>query len=119
MAGQGSPSYADHMGGSTHEEQIALIALLQARPDGLSWAEITTEVLASGSAQEVWQQCVSPTLMPCPKEADPLEAAARDIKLWRAGLDAGHDPIFAPVSCPPRKLDSLATRRHPQVTPRS
>jgi DNA processing protein len=70
------------MGGSMHDEQVALIALLQVRPDGLSWAEITTEVLASGSAQEVWHQRVSPTLMPCLGDVDPIEAAARDIKLW-------------------------------------
>jgi DNA processing protein len=81
MTERGAPSYAEAMGGGTREERAALIALLRARPAGLSWAEITTEVLASGSTQEVWHRLVPP-MLPSPEGADPLETAARDLGLW-------------------------------------
>lgn len=82
MAGQCGLSYADTVGGSTREEQAALVALLQVRPEGLSWAEIATEVLASGSALEVWHRLVAAPLVHPPGAPDPLESAAQDISLW-------------------------------------
>ncbi|MFD0854963.1 hypothetical protein ACFQ07_22165 [Actinomadura adrarensis] len=35
------------------EERAALVALLRARPQGLSWGDITAEVIEAGSALEV------------------------------------------------------------------
>jgi DNA processing protein len=63
-------------------ERAALVALVQARPDGKSWAEITADVLEAGSAIEVWQRLVPATLMSPPGEPDALEAAAQQIADW-------------------------------------
>ena len=39
-----------------NHEQIALVALLRTRPDGLSWPKLTEEVLEYGSAAAVWER---------------------------------------------------------------
>jgi DNA processing protein len=70
------------MGGSTQEERAALVALLQARPRSLGWAEITAEVLEAGSALEVWHRIVPAALMSPPGQPDALESAAQDARLW-------------------------------------
>ncbi|WP_067488961.1 DNA-processing protein DprA [Actinomadura hibisca] len=64
------------------EERAALVALLQARPAGMSWSDITAEVLGAGSALAVWESLVPPALMAPPGEADPLESAAQEIRRW-------------------------------------
>ncbi|TDC06265.1 DNA-processing protein DprA [Actinomadura bangladeshensis] len=64
------------------EERAALVALLQVRPQGLRWADITAEVVEAGSALAVWHRLVPPALLPVPGEANPLEAATRDIQEW-------------------------------------
>jgi DNA processing protein len=38
------------------DEHAALVALLRAQPDGLSWPEIASELLQAGSAAEVWDR---------------------------------------------------------------
>jgi DNA processing protein len=82
MRAQGRPSYADTMGGSARDERAALVALLQTRPEGLRWAEITTEVLESASAVEVWHRLVPATLVDPPGRLGVLESAARDLDKW-------------------------------------
>ena len=67
-------------GGSA--ERAALVALLQARPGGMRWADITAEVLAAGGALEVWQRLVPAVLIGAPGEPDPLDAAAQEITAW-------------------------------------
>ncbi|MBW8483010.1 DNA-processing protein DprA [Actinomadura parmotrematis] len=69
---------------ASHEERAALVALLQVRPGGMKWADITAEVVEAGSALRVWERLVQPSLMPSPGEADPLESAAGDIAAWAA-----------------------------------
>ncbi|WP_255204995.1 DNA-processing protein DprA [Actinomadura sp. BRA 177] len=64
------------------EERAALVALLQVRPQGLRWGEITAEVVETGSAIAVWHRLVPPTLVDAPGEVDPLEAAAHDLEEW-------------------------------------
>jgi DNA processing protein len=71
------------MNSGSVEEQAALIALLQARPDRLSWFEITAGVLETGSAIEVWDRLVPAALMAAPGEVGPLTAAA-EIRRWTA-----------------------------------
>jgi DNA processing protein len=75
-------SYPDTMGAGVLEERTALVALLQTRPAGLRWAEITAEVLEAGSALAVWHRLVPATLMSLPGQPDALESAAHDIDLW-------------------------------------
>ena len=58
-------------------ERAALVALLRDRPGRRGWAEITAEVLATGSAVAVWERLVPPVLVTPAGESDPLEAAAR------------------------------------------
>jgi DNA processing protein len=70
------------MGGRSRDEQVALVALLQTRPEGLRWPDIAAEVLEVGSALEVWHRLVSATLMAPPGQPDALESAAQDINLW-------------------------------------
>jgi DNA processing protein len=82
MRAQRRPSYADSMGASVRDERAALIALLQTRPEGLRWAEITAEVLESASALEVWRRLVPATLVEAPGRPDALESAAQDLDLW-------------------------------------
>jgi DNA processing protein len=65
----------------------ALIALLQARPDGLSWQKVTDELLETGSAVEVWERhAPAPALIEIPGEVSP-SSAARDVASW---LDRGY-----------------------------
>jgi DNA processing protein len=78
MPGGTGFSYAGPMGGRTHEEHAALVALLRARPQGLSWPEITADVLEAGSALDVWHRLVPPTLA----GPDPLEGADHEIRRW-------------------------------------
>jgi len=65
-----------------HDQQAALVALLQTRPEGMRWPEITAEVLEAGSAIEVWRQLVPATLMGPPGQPDALESAAQDMDRW-------------------------------------
>jgi DNA processing protein len=64
------------------EERAAVVALLRVRPGGMRWGEITAEILAAGSALEVWQRAVPATLMDISGEPDPLRAAAGEIATW-------------------------------------
>jgi DNA processing protein len=82
MRAQRRPPYADSMGGSMRDERSALVALLQTRPGGLRWAEITAEVLESASALEVWHRLVPAALVEPPGRPDALESAAQDLDLW-------------------------------------
>ncbi|WP_433180242.1 DNA-processing protein DprA [Actinoallomurus sp. CA-150999] len=70
------------MDGAMHGERAALVALLRARPGGMSWSEITADVLEAGSALQVWDATVPATLMALPGEDDPLGSAAEDIGRW-------------------------------------
>jgi DNA processing protein len=72
----------DRNEGPTPGERAALVALLQERPGGRRWPEITAEVLEAGSALQVWQRLVPPVLVNPPGEPDILTAAARQIARW-------------------------------------
>ena len=77
-----SPSYSDGMDMVSPAERAALVALLQVRPQGLRWSEITADVVEAGSALDLWHRLVPSTLMEVPGQPDPLEAAAQDIASW-------------------------------------
>jgi len=62
----------------------ALVALLNVRPDGLMWPDITAEVVAGGSALAVWEQHSTPALFPFPGEQDPLAEALLSVRSWMA-----------------------------------
>ncbi len=74
--------YPGAMDESTHGECAALVALLQTRPQGMRWPEITAEVLEAGSAREVWDRLVPATLMASPGRPDELESAGQDLVKW-------------------------------------
>lgn len=65
-------------------EQVALVALLQSRPQKIPWSEVAAEVVASGSAVDLWARLVADALIEQPGEPDPLVQAAQDIDRWRA-----------------------------------
>ena len=75
-------SYPGTMNGSMDGERAALVALLRLRPRGLSWAEVTAEVLEVGSALDVWHRLVPATLVNPPGQPDALESAAQDVDGW-------------------------------------
>lgn len=75
--------YANTMIPGRAEEHAALVALLQARPGGLSWAEITAELLEAGSAVRVWERYVPPALILLPGEISPASSVG-DINAWKA-----------------------------------
>src|ERR1019366_8309638 len=77
-----SSSYSGPMDSSRLPERAALVALLQARPAGMRWAEITADVLEVGSALELWHRAVPAALMSLPGQPDALEAAADQIGVW-------------------------------------
>jgi DNA processing protein len=64
------------------DENSALIALLRTRPNGLSWPELTARVLECGSAVQVWEETVTPSLIPSPIESASLEEAALQLDEW-------------------------------------
>ena len=75
-------SYPGSMDKSMNDERVALVALLQTRPEGMSWPEITTEVLERGSALSVWHRLVPDALLSAPGQPDALESAAQDMDGW-------------------------------------
>jgi DNA processing protein len=84
MAPRGKGPYADAMISSQPDEHAALVALLQARPEGLSWPEIAAELLEVGSAVEVWERhAPAPALIDLPGDITP-ESAAEDMRSWVA-----------------------------------
>jgi len=76
--------YAGAMISGQSDEHAALVALLQARPEGLSWPEIAAELLEIGSEVEVWERHAPvPTLINLPGDVTP-ESAAEDVRSWEA-----------------------------------
>jgi DNA processing protein len=64
------------------DERAALVALLRARPDGVTWGQITADVLEAGSAVEVWERLTPPSLLSLPEEFDAREDAALELARW-------------------------------------
>lgn len=82
MASRQKGPYAGAMIFRQSDEHAALVALLQARPGGLSWPEIAAELLEAGSAVEVWERHASPSaLIDLPGDVSP-ESAAEDVRSW-------------------------------------
>jgi DNA processing protein len=71
-------SYANEMKPASLPEAAALVALLRTRASGVSWAEITSEVLAAGGALAVWDTRGAVT----DADADPFATAVGDITRW-------------------------------------
>lgn len=66
------------------DEHAALVALLRAQPDGLSWPEIAAELLEAGSAVEVLARLApAPALIDRPGEIT-SDSAAEDVRSWQA-----------------------------------
>lgn len=64
------------------DEHAALVALLQAKPAGLTWPEIAAKLLEAGSAVDVWElHAPAPALIDLPEEISPT-SAARDVQSW-------------------------------------
>ncbi|WP_280381296.1 DNA-processing protein DprA [Nocardia wallacei] len=69
-------------------EHTALIALLRARPAGLSWRELTEQVLEQGSSRQVWDMHFPAQLMPIDDPERHLRSAEDDLHAWeRGGLE--------------------------------
>jgi DNA processing protein len=84
MAPPAGGPYAGAMVSGRSDEHAALVALLRAQPDGLSWPEIAAELLEAGSAVEVWDRYApAPALISRPDEITP-DSAAEDVRSWQA-----------------------------------
>lgn len=81
-------------------ERGALVALLQDRPGGAKWRQITDEVADSGSAVAVYDRLVVPDLFASPNaNARRFEQAAAQIDEWKAegiGVHTVLDDTFPP-----------------------
>ena len=72
------------MASGSMDEHAALVALLRAQPDGLSWPEVAAELLEAGSAVEVWDRhAPAPALIDLPGEVTP-DSVAEDLRTWQA-----------------------------------
>lgn len=69
------------------DERAALVALLRTRPSKLTWAEITAEITARGSAMVLWDELNPAGLFDRADDPDgrssALVEAAHDISRWR------------------------------------
>ncbi len=84
MAWRRKGPYAGAMISKQSDEHAALVALLQTRPEGRSWHEITAELLDVGSAVEVWERhAPASALIDLPGDITP-ESAAEDVQSWEA-----------------------------------
>ena len=84
MASRRKGPYAGAMISGQSDEHATLVALLQARPEGLSWPEIAAELLEVGSAVEVWERhAPAPALIDFPGDVTP-ESAAEDVRSWKS-----------------------------------
>jgi DNA processing protein len=84
MAGRGALKLAPVDAGWDDAERAALVALLHARPDGMSWSQIATEIAARGSAVALWRELHPADLFDDGAEASALVAAAQEIAEWDA-----------------------------------
>jgi DNA processing protein len=64
-------------------ERVVLVALLQTRPDGMTWSQITTEVDVRGSAVALWRELHPADLFDDGAEAPALIEAAKNIADWQ------------------------------------
>lgn len=84
MAPRAGGPYAGAMISGKCEEHAALVALLRAQPDGLSWPEIAAELLEVGSAVKVWDRhAPAPALIDLPDQVTP-ESVVGDLRSWDA-----------------------------------
>ena len=84
MAPQAGGPYSCAMVSGKFDEHAALVALLRAQPDGLSWPEIAAELLEAGSAVQVWDRhAPAPALIDLPDEITP-DSVAEDLRSWQA-----------------------------------
>jgi len=74
-------SYGDPMSTEV-SERAALVALLRERPESRSWAGLTVEILAAGSAVTAWDALVDQPLVWTPGAPDPRQVAAADLAVW-------------------------------------
>jgi DNA processing protein len=76
----------DFIAGQQHpnlDEQAALIALLRAKPEGLSWSELTARLLACGSAEKVQADLTAGELFVSPEHQNALAEARALVEEWR------------------------------------
>lgn len=78
------------MGPVQMNETVALVALLRARPDRLTWAELATEVALVGSAVQIWDERVNDGLLLSPESHEILRISEIDVASW---LDSGLDLV--------------------------
>lgn len=71
------------------DERAALLALLRARPESMTWSRITSEVVDAGSARAVWERFGVPSPFGTDAELfhdaeSEIESAKGDIVAWRS-----------------------------------
>jgi len=80
------------MAGDSHDETVALLALLSDTPKHMTWADIAGEVRFAGSAVQVLQGVIGSqgALLPDPRSRTAIELAESDLTAW---VDAGLDLV--------------------------
>lgn len=104
--------------GWNEAERAGLVALLRARPDKLTWSQITAEVADAGSAQAVWDRHMPARLFgDGADETESIRAqAVVDVERWRRApyrfltfLDPDYPPRLRDVHQMPPVLFSRGT----------
>lgn len=73
---------------SSADEQAALVALLNLRPEGRSWPDLTALVLECGSVEDLLEEYQSAELFASPEQLATREAAVASVREWEAeGLE--------------------------------
>ncbi|WP_069164872.1 DNA-processing protein DprA [Nocardia altamirensis] len=71
------------MTGGRDSERVALLALMDERPKGMTWASLASEVVIRGSAIDIWNDFHPPLLDGMDTEIDRLGAARSTLEAWR------------------------------------
>ncbi len=76
-------SKLDRMDRQWDEERATLLALLEAKPDRMTWPAIASEVTLRGSATELWEEFYPPTLEGINDQGGRISAALKNLRAWR------------------------------------
>ena len=77
--------YSDGVNYSSLEEQAALVDLLRSRPGGMSWIEITSEVLTHGGPLELAEALSGESLFVTDERQAEMDQARADVGRWAEG----------------------------------
>ncbi|GAB3237384.1 DNA-processing protein DprA [Kineosporia babensis] len=79
-----APPRLVRMESECRREQIAVVALLRSRPQGLVLAQVAGRILECGSAVGLWEELTGDALLADPAQVNALEEAEAEVDGWAA-----------------------------------